>query len=225
MDRGLSLRRRLVGRSPTPILPFAPRSHPLLRFRSHLRPPLGSQSRATIIHPRRRPIGGSNPLSFPRQVASICSSSHRPTTLGTAVHHTAVFLAQVTIDHRAPSSFGPTNRTTSFPVVHCCSSTQSTTLAAICPHRHRPPRRRSSSSLSLGCHGEPLSAKPVLIDSVGHGLGPQQVMHRSPTASRLDFTVEHRRGDRGSTPLFSSTHGTKGLCGLGHFVTGWARFL
>jgi hypothetical protein len=102
MDRGLSLRRRLVGRSPTPILPFAPRSHPLLRFRSHLRPPLGSQSRATIIHPRRRPIGGSNPLSFPRQVASICSSSHRPTTLGTVVHRTAVFLR--TSHHRPPCS-------------------------------------------------------------------------------------------------------------------------
>jgi hypothetical protein len=191
---GLIPTRRRSGATP---LHFCLLVHASSLLFSLLRPPLGLPSPATanVEQEHRRVV---LVIHHPVRARAAGCSTRR---MGFLSHR--FFTSELVVDRRAPSSSGPTKRTASFPVVPCCSPTQGSTLAVI-----RPLCRRPSSSPSLGRHDEPLSAKLIPIKSLGHELGPQLVMHWSPAAVRLNFTVKHQQG-----------RGKKLLC----FLCSWAE--
>jgi hypothetical protein len=138
----------------------------------HYRLPFGSPLSTTTAHlfhhwddPKDRRL-----LLFVWQpVAARVTGQRRQGPLFSAV----VFLVELTVNRRPPSTSSPTKRATSSLFVPCYSLTRSFALIA-------------SSSPSVGRLGEPLYVKLVPIKSLGASLAPRHHLARPLTAGWPD---------------------------------------
>jgi hypothetical protein len=171
-------------------------------------PPSPSITVRVVDRVRHRPLVTLHPVA-----AQVAGQRRREPSF-TALPSSSTW---VTIDHRAPSSFGPYESTASSAAVPYYSLNQCSTPSTNRPRRRRPPRHCSSSSLSLGRHSEPFSTKLVPIEELGLGLGPWLLMHRSPTAGWPDFTGRVPTGKGGRITYFYCGLGPKGSSRPDHF--------
>jgi hypothetical protein len=113
-------------RSTLPLLATTPLSSHLLSSR---RSACRGQPPPSRFH--RRPSWGTGSPSLPLPLALSWSLSHRSLTPGGQVHRA--------IDHHASTSSEPTDHTTSFIIISCCSPTRGSTPTASRPRRRQPP--------------------------------------------------------------------------------------